>query len=73
MARFLREYIQSSLPEVDRMIALQGRLREGLQKRIPDEDTRKMTLWNVLNDTQVWDALKKSDAEGWRLVKERYC
>lgn len=73
MARFLREYIQSSLPSVDRMIALQARLRDALKKRIPDEDSRKMMLWNVLNDTEIWDALAKSEERAWKLVREKYC
>jgi precorrin-2 dehydrogenase/sirohydrochlorin ferrochelatase len=72
MSRFLREYIQSSLPDIDRMIVLQGRLREVLQDRVPDPDTRKKILWEVLNDPGVWDALAKGEEDGWEMVKERY-
>jgi len=72
VSRFLREYIESSLPRIDRMIVLQGRLRDALQDRVPDSDTRKKILWEVLNDPGVWDALGKGEEEGWRMVKERY-
>jgi precorrin-2 dehydrogenase/sirohydrochlorin ferrochelatase len=72
ISRFLREYIQSSLPDIDHMIVLQGRLREALQDRVPDLDTRKKILWEVLNDPKVWDALGKGEEDGWRMVKERY-
>jgi precorrin-2 dehydrogenase/sirohydrochlorin ferrochelatase len=72
ISRFLREYIQASLPDIDRMIPVQRRLREALQNRVPDADTRKKILWEVLNDPLVWDALGKGEEEGWRMVKERY-
>jgi precorrin-2 dehydrogenase/sirohydrochlorin ferrochelatase len=73
VSRFLREYIESSFPDLDRMIVLQGRFRDALQDRIPDSDTRKKILWEVLNDPAVWEALGKGEEEGWRMVKERYC
>jgi precorrin-2 dehydrogenase/sirohydrochlorin ferrochelatase len=72
VSRFLREYIQASLPDIDRMIRIQARLREALQESVPDTDTRKKILWEVLNDPQVWEALRKGEEEGWRMVKERY-
>jgi len=72
ISRFLREYIQSSLPQIDRMVVVQGRLREALQDKVPDTDTRRMILWEVLNDPTVWEALGKGEEEGWRMVKERY-
>jgi precorrin-2 dehydrogenase/sirohydrochlorin ferrochelatase len=72
VSRFLREYIQSSLPDIDRMIVLQGRLRKALQDRLPDSDARKKILWEVLNDPGVWNALGKGEDDGWRMVKERY-
>jgi precorrin-2 dehydrogenase/sirohydrochlorin ferrochelatase len=72
ISRFLREYIQASLPDIDRMILIQQRLRNALQDRVPDTDTRKKILWEVLNDPLVWDALGKGEEEGWRMVKERY-
>ena len=72
VSRFLREYIQSSLPDIDRMVVLQARLREVLQEKVPDSDTRKMILWEVLNDEKVWEALRKGEEEGWKMVKERY-
>jgi len=72
ISRFLREYIQASLPQIDRMVVVQGRLREALQDKVPDTDTRRMILWEVLNDPTVWEALGKGEEEGWRMVKERY-
>jgi len=72
ISRFLREYIQASLPQIDRMVVLQGRLREALQDKVPDTDTRRMILWEVLNDPTIWEALGKGEEEGWRMVKERY-
>jgi precorrin-2 dehydrogenase/sirohydrochlorin ferrochelatase len=72
VSRFLRESIESSLPDLDRMIALQARLRDALQDSVPDADTRKKILWEVLNDPEVWGALGKGEEEGWRMVMERY-
>jgi hypothetical protein len=31
-----------------------------------------MILWEVLNDEKVWEALRKGEEEGWKMVKERY-
>ncbi len=72
ISRFLREYIQASLPQIDRMVVLQGRLRDAIQDKVPDTDTRRMILWEVLNDPTIWEALGKGEEEGWRMVKERY-
>lgn len=72
VARFLREAIERSYPHLDRMIALQARLRACLGSRVPDQRERSARLRAVLDDDEVWAALGDGEERAWALVEGRY-
>jgi len=72
VSRFLREFVERSLPDLDRMIALQERLRAYLKECYPDADARKDVVWKVLMDRDVWVALQGSEVAAWSLITRRY-
>ncbi len=72
MARFLREAIERMYPSLDRMIVLQGRLRNELRGRLEDQGERSALLRRVLDDNEVWAALDQDDGRAWQLVEARY-
>lgn len=72
VTRFLREHLQSTLPDLDRMVVLQDRLRTNLSRKEPDSRKRKVLVTKVLHDPAVWAALAKGEEEGWQIVEEKY-
>jgi precorrin-2 dehydrogenase/sirohydrochlorin ferrochelatase len=72
ISRYLREHLQSSLPCLDRMIGLQGRLRRLLWRTEPEIAKRKEILVSVLHDQDAWEALREGDDAAWNLIKRRY-
>jgi precorrin-2 dehydrogenase/sirohydrochlorin ferrochelatase len=72
VTRYLREYLQSSLPCLDRMIGLQERLRLFLVETEPAIQKRSAVLSGVLHDQEVWAALAEGEDAAWSLVERRY-
>ncbi|HTY15552.1 MAG TPA: bifunctional precorrin-2 dehydrogenase/sirohydrochlorin ferrochelatase [Methanoregulaceae archaeon] len=72
VSRFLREHINAMLPNLDGMIELQGRLRETLKQREPDQSRRSRILRDVILDQDVWRAIAISPEAGWKMVEMRY-
>jgi precorrin-2 dehydrogenase/sirohydrochlorin ferrochelatase len=72
VSRFLREHLQSTLPDLDRMVALQDRLRKYLPEKEPDSRKRKEIVTKVLHDPAVWAALAKGEEGAWQIVEENY-
>lgn len=72
MARFLREAIERAFPSIDRMISLQGRLRNNLRARNGEQGERSDILRQVLEDREVWAILDRDEEEAWHLVEARY-
>lgn len=72
VSRFLREYLESTLPDLDRMIDLQERLRAYLKDFLPDQEERKTIVWKVLKDREVWSALREGEVTAWSLISRRY-
>ncbi|NYT07865.1 MAG: bifunctional precorrin-2 dehydrogenase/sirohydrochlorin ferrochelatase [Methanomicrobiales archaeon] len=72
VSRYLREYLQSSLPGLDRMVELQERLRHYLRETEPGIGRRKAILSGVLHDREVWEALEEGEDTAWSLVERRY-
>ena len=72
VSRYLREYINTTLPGLDGMIELQGRLRETLKKTEPDQSRRSRLLMTVLQDKDVWHAVGISPEAGWDIIETRY-
>lgn len=72
MARFLRDGIERIYPHLDRMIALQARLRRRLPGVIGDQGRRSSVLRAVLEDGTIWAALDEGEDSAWALVEARY-
>jgi len=72
VSRFIREYLEQELPELDAMIALQHRMREGLKKNVPDQARRNEILRKVIEDQSLWKLLKSDPVRAWNRVSERY-
>lgn len=72
VSRFLREHLQSTLPDLDRMVGLQNRLRTNFPRKEPDSRKRKVLVTKVLHDPAVWAALAKGEEEAWQIVEEKY-
>lgn len=72
VSRFLREYLETTLPDLDRMIEIQERLRAYMKDCLPDPEERKTIVWKVLNDREVWSALREGEVAAWSLISRRY-
>lgn len=72
VSRFLREHLAATLPDLDRMISIQERLRAALRDREPDPEQRRTIIREVIADPAVWEALAKGEEPAWRIVQERY-
>jgi len=72
VSRFIREYLEQELPELDAMVALQQKLRDQLKKKVPDQARRNEILKKVLADQPLWKLLRTDPAKAWNRVAERY-
>ena len=72
VSRYIREFLEQELPELDAMIALQHRMREGLKKKVPDQARRNEILRKVIEDQALWKLLKSDPVRAWNRVSERY-
>ncbi|MCU0632509.1 MAG: bifunctional precorrin-2 dehydrogenase/sirohydrochlorin ferrochelatase [Methanolinea sp.] len=72
VSRFLREFLEGALPDLDRMIGLQERLRAYLKECQPDPQKRRDIVWKVLKDQDVWLALREGEIAAWPLITRRY-
>ena len=62
MSRYLRLRLEKSLgDDVEKMAALQERVREQLKGTIKDQKRREEILRAILDDPAVWAALKEAD------------
>ena len=72
VSRFIREHLDTHFPALDDMIALQRDLRAQLKHSEPSQSRRNAILWEVLNDNDLWKALKNDPARARQQVKEMY-
>ena len=72
ISRFIREHLEGEFPAMDKMIAMQKRLRDELKHVVPDQEQRNAILREVLRDRSVWTALSADSAGAWSLIKKRY-
>lgn len=72
VSRFVREYLEQELPELDAMVALQQKLREQLKTKVPDQVRRNEILKKVLGDQTLWKLLRTDPAQAWNRVAARY-
>lgn len=72
MSRYLRSKLEAELDEgIDRMVALQEKLREEAKGIIPEQRDRERLLWEVIEDPAVWDALSRGEEEALRTARDR--
>jgi precorrin-2 dehydrogenase/sirohydrochlorin ferrochelatase len=72
VSRFLREHLEKTYPALDEMIALQSEMREQLKHDEPSQSRRTAILWEVLNDTDLWETLKKDPSLARKQAKKRH-
>ncbi|HTY90538.1 MAG TPA: bifunctional precorrin-2 dehydrogenase/sirohydrochlorin ferrochelatase [Methanocella sp.] len=62
LSRYLRLKLEAALGgDLERMAKLQERVREQLKKTIEDQKGREEVLRTILDDSDVWEALKEED------------
>jgi precorrin-2 dehydrogenase/sirohydrochlorin ferrochelatase len=72
VSRFLREYIETHLPSLDEMVALQRDLRVYLKTNGPPSAERNVILREVLYDPIIWEKLAHDPVRTWKYVQVRY-
>jgi precorrin-2 dehydrogenase/sirohydrochlorin ferrochelatase len=72
MARYLRMRIQDEWKNVDPMIELQADLRRHLREVEPSQQKRTEIIWKMLDDPELWDALREDRDEARRLALRKY-
>jgi precorrin-2 dehydrogenase/sirohydrochlorin ferrochelatase len=72
VSRFIREYLETRLPSLDDMIALQRDLRVQLKRSEPSVSRRNVILREVLDDPVLWETLSQDPARARDYVRERY-
>lgn len=72
VSRFIREYLETQLPSLDEMIALQHDLRVQLKRFEPSVSRRNVILREVLDDPSLWETLAQDPARARHYVQERY-
>jgi precorrin-2 dehydrogenase/sirohydrochlorin ferrochelatase len=69
LSKYLRIKLEASLGEdVEKMAALQETVREQLKTSIKGQKLREEILWAILDDPEVWDALKESPERALELA-----
>jgi precorrin-2 dehydrogenase/sirohydrochlorin ferrochelatase len=69
LSKYLRLRLEASLGEdVEKMAALQDKVREQLKITINGQKRREEILWAILDDPEVWDALKESPERALELA-----
>ncbi|MFY9799858.1 MAG: bifunctional precorrin-2 dehydrogenase/sirohydrochlorin ferrochelatase [Methanoregula sp.] len=72
VTRFIREYLETRLPSLDEMVALQRELRALLKQSEPSVSRRNAILREVLNDPALWETLSRDPARARQYAKEKY-
>jgi precorrin-2 dehydrogenase/sirohydrochlorin ferrochelatase len=72
VSRFIREHLETRFPSLDDMVALQRDLRTQLKHSEHSQSRRNTILWEVLNDNEIWETLKKDPSLARRQVGVRY-
>jgi precorrin-2 dehydrogenase/sirohydrochlorin ferrochelatase len=68
-SRFVRQRIEEVItPEFSDMIRVQENLRAYLKENVPGQKDRKEMLWQVLESSEVWEALQVSYEKGYNVA-----
>lgn len=72
VSRYIREYLETRLPSLDKMVALQRDLRARLKETEPSVSQRNVILREVLQDPVIWETLGRDPVKARRYAEERY-
>jgi precorrin-2 dehydrogenase/sirohydrochlorin ferrochelatase len=72
VSRFIREYLETRLPSLDKMVALHRDLRARLKEIEPSVPQRKVILQEVLKDPLIWETLGRDPVQARKYAEERY-
>ncbi len=71
LSKYTRERIESVITnEFAQMAKLQSELREILKSKVNEQRKRKAILWNIINDDEVWAALKESYDKAYKVASK---
>lgn len=71
LSKYTRERIESVITnEFAQMAKLQNELREILKSKVKEQRKRKAILWNIINDDEVWAALKESYDKAYKVASK---
>ncbi len=73
IARYLRMRIQDEWTDIDPMVELQAELRRHLREVEPLQQKRTDIIWKMLNDPELWDALRHDRDAARTLALRKYC
>jgi precorrin-2 dehydrogenase/sirohydrochlorin ferrochelatase len=73
VARYLRIRIQDEWQDIDPMIALQADMRSRLKSLEPSQQRRNEIIETMLNDPELWDALRTDREAARALALRKYC
>ncbi|MDI6866468.1 bifunctional precorrin-2 dehydrogenase/sirohydrochlorin ferrochelatase [Methanoculleus sp.] len=72
VSRYLRMRLESEYANLDRMIDLQEEIRSTLREIEPVQAERSRTLWKILLDDEIWEALATDYGRARELAISRY-
>ncbi len=71
LSKYIRQKIEEVIPaEFALMSRLQNEIREKLKYMIDDQKKRKETLWNIINDNDVWNAFAESYEKAYMVASK---
>jgi precorrin-2 dehydrogenase/sirohydrochlorin ferrochelatase len=71
LSKYIRRKIEEVItPEFAVMSRLQNEIREKLKSVVVDQKKRKETLWNIINDNDVWKAFAESYEKAYMVASK---
>ena len=71
LSKYIRQKIEEVItPEFAIMSRLQNEIREKLKSMVNDQKKRKETLWNIINDNDVWNAFQESYEKAYMVASK---
>jgi precorrin-2 dehydrogenase/sirohydrochlorin ferrochelatase len=71
LSKYIRRKIEEVItPEFAVMSRLQNEIREKLKSVVDDQKKRKETLWNIINDNDVWKAFAESYEKAYMVASK---
>jgi precorrin-2 dehydrogenase/sirohydrochlorin ferrochelatase len=69
LSKYIRQRLEGVItPEFADMSRLQNEIREALKSQVHDQKKRKEILWNIINDSDVWSAIRESYEKAYKVA-----